>query len=292
MKEKIVFFGAGPYFSRIVEVLRYRFDLIVFTTEKDPNSPLILYCNKSNTPCFSINKFDRRIITDLKKIGAKIGVLAFFGLIVPKEILNLFEFGILNIHPSFLPKYRGPTPVQSAILAGESKTGVSIIKLDEEVDHGPMLAKVEEKIEPNDTSETLYRRLFEKGADLLSEVLPRYISGELKPIEQDHSKATFTKRLTRESGFIDISQKPTAKSQQLDRMIRAYYPWPAVWFKAKLNGIKRIAKLLPNDQIQVEGKNVMKLSDFVNGYPEGREILSKLSPASHRRRPSTRSELS
>ncbi|OGH19620.1 MAG: hypothetical protein A2868_01750 [Candidatus Levybacteria bacterium RIFCSPHIGHO2_01_FULL_40_15b] len=277
MKEKIVFFGAGPYVSRTVEVLNKKLEVYVFTTETSRNDPLLLYCIHSNIPHFSINKFDQKIIRDIKKIGAKIAVLASFGLIVPNDVLDLFDLGIINIHPSLLPKFRGPTPVQAAILAGKDSTGVSIIKLDEEVDHGPILTQIEEKIQPNDTSETLYKRMFERGAELLLEVLPKYIAGELKPAEQDHSKASFTDRLTRQSGFIDVNHPPLATRQLLNRMIRAYYPWPGVWFRAKLNGVERIIKLFPEGLIQVEGKNVMKLSDFANGYPEGRLILSRLS---------------
>ena len=285
MKEKIVFFGAGPYVSRTVEVLNKKLEVYVFTTETSRNDPLLLYCIHSNIPHFSINKFDQKIIRDIKKIGAKIAVLASFGLIVPNDVLDLFDLGIINIHPSLLPKFRGPTPVQAAILNGDSITGVTIIKLDEEVDHGPILAQIEEKIQPNDTSETLYKRMFERGAELLLKVLPKYIAGELKPAEQDHSKATLTDRLTRQSGFIDLGQQPTANNQQLDRMIRAYYPWPGVWFRYQcepsqregslLNG--KIIKLFPEQKIQVEGKNIMRLSDFANGYPEGRQILEKLS---------------
>ncbi len=284
MKEKIVFFGAGPYVSRIVEVLQREFEVYVFTTEKRQNDPLLLYCIHNNIILFSINKFDHKIIDEIKKIGAKIAVLAYFGFIVPKKILKLFELGIINVHPSLLPKYRGATPVQAALLAGDTKTGVSIIKLDEEVDHGPILAQLEAKIESDDTSETLYRRLFQEGAELLLKVLPIYMSGELKLAEQDHLEATFTDRMIRNAGYLDISNK--TDPEKLDRMIRAYFPWPGVWFRAKLNSRQRIIKLLPEQKIQVEGKNVMKLSDFANGYPEGGQILSRLSPAS------TRGELS
>ncbi|MBI4091879.1 MAG: methionyl-tRNA formyltransferase [Candidatus Levybacteria bacterium] len=275
MKGKIVFFGAGPYVSRTVEVLIREFEVYVFTTETDRNDPLLLYCIHTNIPHFSIKKFDHEVIVDIKKIGAKIAVLAYFGLIIPDDVLDLFDLGIINIHPSLLPKLRGPTPVQAAILAGEKTTGVSIIKLDEEVDHGPILGMINHTIAPNDTSDSLYRTLFKMGGDLLIRALPKYIAGKLALQEQDHSKATFTERLTRYSGLIDLTKPP--QPLQLDRMIRAYYPWPGVWFRTKLNGVERTVKLFPEQKIQVEGKNIMKLSDFANGYPEGRLILSKLS---------------
>ncbi|KKS90007.1 MAG: hypothetical protein A3G66_04415 [Candidatus Levybacteria bacterium RIFCSPLOWO2_12_FULL_39_17] len=281
MREKVVFFGAGPYVAPIIEALNKDFDLrFVVTTETGQNGDLILYLENKDINYISIKEFDRETLEKIKKFGAKIAVLAYFGTIVPKSVLDIFPLGIINIHPSLLPKYRGASPGQAAILNGDPTTGVSIIKLDEEVDHGLMLAQIEEIIKLNDTSETLYRRLFQKGAVLLSQVLPKYISGELKPVEQNHSKATFTERLTRESGLIDLTKPP--QPPKLARMIRAYYPWPTVWFRAKLNGKEKIIKLLPEEKIQVEGKKIMRFADFANGYPEGHSILSRLSPVSTR----------
>src|SRR6185503_10774343 len=117
---------------------------------------------------------------------------ASFGLLLPKEALDLFPKGIINIHPSLLPQYRGAMPVQSALLNGDSATGVSIIKLDEEMDHGPLLAQETAEILPSDTSASLHDRLFEKGAELLTKILPEYINNKLKLTEQDHANATFT----------------------------------------------------------------------------------------------------
>lgn len=256
MREKIVFFGAGPYVEEIIEILEQSFDIVRIISSSE--------------------KLDKQLIDELKSYDARVAVLASFGQIISDEVLNLFEKGIINIHPSLLPKYRGPTPVQSAILAGETISGVSIIKLDSEVDHGPILAQAEHKIEPTDTSESLYKKLFKVGAELIVRYLPKYITGELELIKQAHSKATFTDHLTRESGFIDINNQQSIISNKLPLMIRAYYPWPGVWCSAKLNGIERIIKLLPEEKIQVEGKSVMKLSDFANGYPEGQMILSQL----------------
>lgn len=262
MKEKIVFFGAGPYVGQIIEILGESFDIVRIVKSDE-----IL---------------DQKLFDDLKSSGARVAVLASFGKIIPDKLLNLFEFGIINLHPSLLPKYRGTTPIQSAIYAGEKITGISIMKLDTEMDHGPILAQIQEEIKPEDTSQSLYLRTFKLGAEALVEILPKYISGELKPTEQDHSQATYTKPLTRDSGFIDINEPPTP-NRQLQNMIRAYYPWPGVWFKfrskikdqgSKLDG--KIIKLLPENKIQVEGKNIMSYKDFANGYPEGNEIINKL----------------
>lgn len=206
---------------------------------------------------------------------ADIVVVAAYGRILTKSELNAPKYGCINIHPSLLPKYRGPTPVQTAILNGDKKTGVTVIKLDEEIDHGPVMAQTEEPIFSTDTSESLYRRLFEKGAQLLPKVLKKYINGTLMPREQNHSKATFTKPLTRTDGYIDISD--TISFERLNRMIRAYYPWPSVWTRLRLDkgsqAKLKIVKFLPEQKIQVEGKKPMSYKDFLNGYPEAREIL-------------------
>lgn len=101
-----------------------------------------------------------------------------------------------------------------------------------------------------------------------------YLAGELKTTEQNHKLATFTKTLTRDSGFINIENIPNKKT--VEDMIRAYFPWPAVWFKTKLGNVEKIIKLLPGNKIQVEGKNPMTYKDFTNGYKEGKEILKKL----------------
>src|SRR3989344_142238 len=270
MKEKIVFFGSGPYVRTIVASLSEAFDIpLVVTTEIKPNLP-------EGLNFISVSKFTPETIEKIKSLNCNVAVLASFGIIVPGEVLNLFRLGIINIHPSLLPLYRGPTPGQTALLNGDKKTGVSIMKLDSEIDHGPILVQEEAKIESNDTSDSLYKKLFQQGAQLLVRTLPNYLNGELAPFEQDHSKATSTEHLSRESGFIDINDERRTTSEELDAMIRAYYPWPGVWFKTKLNGVVRIVKLLPEQKIQVEGKNVMALSDFLNGYPEGENIIRQL----------------
>jgi len=257
MKEKIVFFGAGPYVESVIETLGKEFDLVKVVSSKE--------------------EFTDELINQLKSSGAKVAVLASFGQIIPESVLNLFEFGIINIHPSLLPKFRGPTPVQSAILAGETTTGVCLMKLDAEIDHGPILVSIDQSIDSFDTAESLYKKLFEIGANALVEFLPKYISGELKPVEQNHDLATYTEHLDRQSGFIDLNHESEITNHgELERMVRAYYPWPGVWFKYNLNGVEKTIKLLPGEKIQVEGKNVMTFKDFINGYSEGKEILEKL----------------
>ncbi len=271
---KTVFFGTGTHVIPVLEVLKKDFEVpLVITTEKGDSEPVSAFCKKNKIECLRIDSFSSETIRHkLLAINAVIAVLANFGLIIPQEVLDIFPKGIINIHPSLLPKYRGPTPGQTAILNGENITGVSIIKLDNQVDHGPILSQTEEPILPNDTASTLYERLFMIGAQIIADILPMYLTGKLKPAEQNHSNATFTKTLTRDSGLIDLSNLPPRNT--IENMIRAYSPWPGVWLKychseqseeSQLDN--KIIKLLPNKKIQVEGKNPMNYKDFLNGYP-------------------------
>lgn len=274
---RIVFFGASKFVIPIIEVLRSKLDLVlVITTEQNSNDAVPAYCKQNNIDFISVsNLSDKNLKSLIINLKSPLGILAYFGLILPEEILNIFPHGILNIHPSLLPKYRGPTPGQTALLNGDTKTGVTLIKLDEEVDHGPIFAQVKEKIEQTDTSETLYERLFAKGARLLEKNIDDYLNNKITLAEQDHSKATFTNHLTRQSGYIDLANPPA--KEQLDRMIRSYYPWPGVWSKLKVeSGKMKIIKLLPKKKLQVEGKKPVSLQDFINGYPEASPVILNL----------------
>jgi len=279
---KIVFFGSSKFVIPIIKALSENFDLeLVVTTEKSEGI-IPSFCIKNKIPYVSSSSLsDLNLKSLIINHKSDLAVVADFGLIIPKGILNSFPKGIINIHPSLLPKYRGSSPVQAAILNGEKITGVSIIKIDEKVDHGPILEQVREAILDTDTAETLYKRLFEKGICLLLKILKPYHDGVLNPIAQDHLKATFTKPLTRRDGYVEISKiKSKSRSNrdqksklELERKILAYFPWPGVWFKTKLNGVEKIIKLLPHQRLQVEGKKPMSYKDFRNGYPEAKELL-------------------
>ncbi len=283
----IIFFGSSDYVIPIIETLNKNFNLILVVTTEKPkinlasqketlrDYPVIEYCVENIIPYLSVQQLNNSIIQQLQKLKCPVAVLADFGLIIPPEIINLFPKGIISIHPSLLPKYRGSTPAQAAILNGEKITGVSIMKLDEKIDHGPILTQVKEGILDADTSKTLYKRLFKKSSNLLSKVINSYLEGNLKLLTQNHAKATFTKSISRQDGFIDISS-PELNIKDLKLKIRAYYPWPGIWFKIKLNEIIKTIKLLPEKIIQVEGKKPVSYKDFLNGYPKIKQQLGKL----------------
>lgn len=214
----------------------------------------------------------RLTINDLR---FDLAILVAYGKIIPKEILQIPKYGFINVHPSILPKYRGPSPIQTAILAGEEKTGVTIMLLDQKIDHGPILAQREVTIEKTDTHESLIENLGKIGSDLLIEVLPYYLAGDLQPKPQDHSKATYTKIIKKSDGFLNLKNPPDP--QALDHIVRAFYPWPGVWTKLRTQNSKLITiKFLPGNLILPEGKKPMTIKEFLNGYPRARELIEKL----------------
>lgn len=264
---KVVFFGSSNYVLPVIEMLKKNFEIeLVITTEKELKDPIVAYCKKNQLSYLSTNNLSGQD-TKYKILNTKseLAVLADFGLILPNEVLNKFVKGILNIHPSLLPRYRGPTPVQSAILNNEKETGVSIIKLDNKVDHGPIIAQVKEEIESNDTAQSLYERLFQIGSDLLYQNIKQYINNKLKLIKQNDEKATFTKLLIKNDGFFNLNNPPSL--EELDLIIRAYFPWPSAWTRSMINDKSLTIKFLPEKKLQVEGKKPVSYKDFINGYP-------------------------
>jgi methionyl-tRNA formyltransferase len=276
---KIVFFGSSRHMLPTLQMLAANYDLsLVVTTEKNSEDAVPSYCRKNNIPYLSVrNLKDEAVREKIIQARAEIGILGYFGSIVPQSVLDIFPKGIINIHPSLLPKYRGPTPVQTALLNGDQETGTTIILLDNEVDHGPVLAHQEVSITPADTTDSLHTKLFSLGAELIKEVLPRYISGELKPSKQDHDKATFTKHLNKIDGQIDLNNPPP--KDKLNRMIRAYFPWPGVWTILRTKNKELRTKFLPGQKLQVEGGKPMSVKDFINGYPNLDEKYIKIITA-------------
>lgn len=168
---------------------------------------------------------DPTVVETLSALQPEVGVVAAYGEILRRAVLSIPPLGYLNIHPSLLPLYRGPTPVAGAILAGETVTGVTIMLLDPGMDSGPILAQAVVDLPPTARAGQLTDELFRIGADLLVQVLPRYARGEIEPRPQDHRRATVTKMLKKEDGRIDWSLPAIV----IERMTRAYDPWPGAY---------------------------------------------------------------
>lgn len=159
-------------------------------------------------------------------------LVSAFGQILPQSVLDIPPFGCLNIHPSLLPKYRGATPIPSAILGGDSETGVTIMLMDVGMDTGSIISQIIVGIEPQDTTESLTVRLAQAGVRLLGEALPLWFDRSLKPQPQDDSVATYTKPITKEDGVINWQMS----AEEISRRVRAFYPWPGsyTWWQGKL----------------------------------------------------------
>ncbi len=149
-------------------------------------------------------------------------IVAAYGLFLPKDALDIPPLGCLNIHPSLLPRHRGASPVASAILAGDERSGATVMMLDEGMDTGPILAQLETLIEPDEDCERLTIRLFDMGTSLLVRALDDWAAGLIHPQPQDESLATTTRRLEREDGRIDWR----LPASELERRVRAFTPWP------------------------------------------------------------------
>lgn len=154
-----------------------------------------------------------------------LGVIAYYGKIIKPDVLKIPKYGFINIHPSLLPKYRGPSPVRSAILAGDAVTGVTIHITVDKVDAGDILAQKEFPIDPEDNYESLEEKLFKEGAKMLPEVVEKWISEEIKPKPQDESQATYTKIFKTEDGHIDWE----TDAEKIARQIKACSPNPGAF---------------------------------------------------------------
>ncbi len=301
---KIVFFGTPEYVLPILKLVHKTY------VTGPGKSPIVAVVTQSPKPMgrkqilsySAIDKWahDHKIDTYYEakemledNIDADLGILAAHGEIITKEVIAMFPQGILVVHPSLLPKFRGASPIQASIATGVTTTGVSIIRMDDKVDHGPIIAQFKEDIQDSDTSETLRARLFERSAEVLIEMLEPYIHNKIKPKVQDENEATFTTKILKDHAFIPEEvlrsvnsgqpkedweikfvegQTQTATPVLVDSFVRAMQPWPIAWTKMNEKRIKIMKSHLEEnkfviDEVQVEGKNAVTWSQFKQGYP-------------------------
>ncbi|MCH8062354.1 MAG: methionyl-tRNA formyltransferase [Chloroflexi bacterium] len=235
---------------------------------------------------------DSSVIEELASLSPDVIIVAAYGLFLPPEFFELPTYGSLNVHPSLLPKYRGPAPVVTTILNGDDVAGVSIIRLIERMDAGPILAQRETRVGASETSEELTPRLFELGAELLIDILPDWAAGKIVEQPQDERKATTTHLLSREDGEIDWSNS----ADYISRQVRAYVPWPGTFTRWQGETLKIVsatagegqdapmgntgevvalsdgvgvvtgAGLLRLSELQVAGRRAVAVSDFLLGH--------------------------
>ena len=278
---KIIFFGTPDYVVPILDCLNKTFKekaqpsiTAVVTQGPKPTgrkqilvySPVDAWAHKRSIPVF--HRPPDLVSSNLE---ADLGIVAAYGSKIPDSVTKQFPRGILVIHPSLLPLFRWGSPVQATLITGNNTAGGTIIKMDNEFDHGPILARFKENVLPTDTTESLRARLFEKSAPVLVEMIPSYLAGKMKVKPQDHSKATYARTLKKEDGFIppefiefalrgkgkkkrwtidfihDNSHTPLSilpTPEFLERFIRAMKPWPTAWTLLRLSASEGQARRL------------------------------------------------
>lgn len=221
------------------------------------------------------------IIGDIKKLDSPAGILVSFGKIIPQSVIELFEPGIINVHPSLLPAYRGPSPIESAITDGIDRTGVTIMQLSPKMDAGPIYGQMTYNLDGKETKPALYETMAKAGAAILLSLLPSILDGTLKPKPQNEQEATYCKLLTKQSAWLDTSK---INAEQAERLVRANLGFP----KSKIK--------IDNQDIIVTSAHVADSKttpldiEFINGsilsidsliVPNSREMTAKAYLSGH-----------
>jgi methionyl-tRNA formyltransferase len=228
----------------------------------------------------------------LKDLNPDLFIVVAYGQILSKSLLTIPKHGAVNVHGSLLPKYRGAAPIAWAILKGEKETGVTTMMMDEGMDTGDLLLQSKVPIREEETTETLHDRLASLGAQMLTETLKRMKTGEIQPIPQDHSKASYAPMLKKENGSIDW----TKEAEAIDRQVRAFHPWPGAYtgwqgrllkiYRGEVRKGKKTGKAgtvlwvgadfievetgrdsYRINEVQPEGKRRMSVREFLSGHP-------------------------
>ncbi len=228
----IVFFGTDDFsLTALTALIEADYPVAAVVTKPDSRRgrghkltpPVVkVLATQHNIPVWQPDKL-KDITNDIRALDTPIGVLSSYGKIIPQATIDLFTPGIINIHPSLLPKYRGPTPIETAIANGDSNTGVSIMQLAAGMDNGPVYTAKEHPLTGTETSLELYHALADVGANLLLETLPHIINGSLLPAPQDEHEATYTKLLTKDDAWLKPADISAAEAEQL---VRAHLMFP------------------------------------------------------------------
>lgn len=295
-KTKIAFFGTQEFAATILQGLLSDKSISVKKIFTQPDRKVGRKQVLEESPVkklavqYQVEVQQPETLTDihLPVADCELAVVAQYGLIIPKNVIESFPKGMINVHGSLLPKYRGASPIQAALIQGETLTGNTIMLMDEEVDHGPILAQGEVSIAPDETFPVLAQKMAVEGSKLLLDTLPEYIAGRLNAQPQEHSLATYTGLLNKDDGKIDWSKS----ANQIYNLYRGLTPWPGIWCtwndkRLKLLTIIPAEKKLPAGEVlmenkkifigcgeksievlelQLEGKNVMSAEEFANGY--------------------------
>jgi methionyl-tRNA formyltransferase len=307
-KVKIVFMGTPAFAESILAaLLENGYEIISVYTQPDKKvgrrqvlqpSPIKTFAQKHQIKIFEPKKFDEPAIAELAEQNPDLLIVAAYGKILPETVLKIPRLGALNVHPSFLPELRGPTPIQNALLLGHKETGTTIMRMDAGIDTGDILSQRKVAIDGAETYPDLSQKLAGVSAELLLDTLPKYMAGKILPEKQNDSAATFCQIIRREDGQISW----TDSAEKIYNKFRAFSPWPGIFTTWERNGRTLRVKFVkislePDDsenmqrpgevfrrqnkivikaspgsiivkEIQLEGKSPVTAKDFLNGYPD------------------------
>lgn len=285
-KINYIFFGTSEISVDVLNQLREANLLpdLIITTPDSPQGrglkltpcPVKVWADQNGIKNFQPERLTGDFFTQLdsyknesgKNLSWDVFIIVSYGKIIPQNIIDLPKHGVLNVHPSLLPKYRGPSPIESAILNDDKKTGVTIMKIDEQVDHGPIVEQEIVEFEEWNHKDEVSRKLAVVGGKILAKILPQYISGEVVPVEQNHSEATFTKKIEKSDAEIFLNENPRKNFLK----IMAYTPHPGAFFFTEKNGktirVKITDAKYENDTLEIlrvipEGKKEIDYSLFI-----------------------------
>lgn len=292
-KIKFAFFGTPSIASQTLDILAnngYLPSIIITSPDARSGrgmsmsqSPVSVWAVKHNIPCLKPEKIDQEFINsifpDQPQVGLVAGpksdlwpelsVVVAYGKILPETLIKTPQFGTINIHYSLLPKYRGASPLEAALLNGDKVTGVSIQQMAFKLDSGSIIAEQEIPIGINETKEELRTKLINLGSNLLCEILPDYIENKIEPIIQDESKATYCTKINKEDGEISLGGDAVANYNKY----RAFYGWPGTYFfitkhdkqiRVKIKQAIFLDGLFIIKRVTPEGKKEINYTDFLN----------------------------
>jgi len=298
MSARSVFFGTPDFAVPIVEATAAVTELVAVVTQPDrpkgrgqelAEPPVKAWAKARGVPVFQPAKLrDGVLAAQLRELAPDVAVVAAYGRILPKELLDLPRLGCVNVHGSILPKYRGAAPIQWAVANDESETGVTLMRMDEGLDTGDMLAIRKIPIGPGDTGGSMHDTLARLGGGIVREELPRYLEGELKAVPQDHDQATLAPILEKDQGRLDFSQP----ARLLAARIRGFHPWPGT-FTYLSPGAKELLKVhaaapaaRPVSSLDAPPGTVLSLQPFLVATGDGQALdLREVQPEGKRRMP-------
>lgn len=285
MSIKIVFMGSPEFALPTLRALAQHYEVIGVITQPDRASgrgreqkapPVKTLALELHIPVLQPEKLrEPGAMAQLREWNPELIVVAAFGQILKKDVLELPKYGCINVHASLLPRWRGAAPINAAILAGDDEIGVTIMKMDVGLDTGPMLSKRSIRHTPDLTTGSAIQALSQLGADLLIDTLPDYLSGKLIPQPQPQEGSTYAPMLKKEDGLLDF----THPAVELERRVRAMNPWPGAWFEWN-NNVLKVGRASVSEgkrskagsRLVIEGRPAVMTAD-------GALILEEVQPA-------------